>query len=260
MATAATGTIAVMTDHQAHAPETPIPVFILSWERPLYLWASLDSLYRLTRHPHRFFLSDNASVDPAVRRVIRGFERRRMFEEVEYCCENRADRLRCMFAKWRPVMPEFFVFIESDVEVLTDDWLGVMWRRMRQQPKLGMLGSAIDAGDFVDPAFGRSIEPDMPQPQFEDMIKARSPERRAEPLPNPPGRLLMLRTATLDTVAVNRDSIWARNMREAGWEVDVAAEVRHRHLSLLNFYDYPAYDTTHRNAFFNAVNPDNRVI
>lgn len=248
-----------MNEHEPSAQQTAIPVFILSWERPLYLWASLDSLYRLTRHPHRFFLSDNASVDPAVRRVIRGFERRRMFEDVEFCSENRPDRLCCMFNRWRHILPEVFVFVESDVEVLTEDWLGVMWQTMRERPRLGMLGSTIDASDFIDPEFARSVEPDMPPQPFEDMIKARSPERRPEPLPNPPGRLLMIRTETLSNVAINRDSIWARNMREAGWEVDVAAGIRHRHLSLLNFYDYPTYDTAHRNAFFNAVNPHNRV-
>jgi hypothetical protein len=52
----------------------PITVFIHSYNRPLYLWALSDSLYRGTRHPHRFVFLDMASDDPLV--LVAGFERR----------------------------------------------------------------------------------------------------------------------------------------------------------------------------------------
>ena len=56
--------------------QAPIAVIILSWNRPLYLWAALDSLYRHTRQPARFILVDNNSDDPGVRDVVTGFTRR----------------------------------------------------------------------------------------------------------------------------------------------------------------------------------------
>lgn len=60
----------------------PITVLIQSRNRPLYLWACLDSLFTYTQRPARFILVDNASDDPAVLEVVRGFERRGMFAAV----------------------------------------------------------------------------------------------------------------------------------------------------------------------------------
>ncbi len=42
-------------------------VFILSWERPIYTWVCLDSLYRETNSPAKFVIADNASRDPMVK-------------------------------------------------------------------------------------------------------------------------------------------------------------------------------------------------
>jgi hypothetical protein len=69
----------------------PITVFIHSYNRPLYLWASLDSLYRGTRHPHRFVFLDMASDDRLVRQVVAGFERRGMFSGVVWSPRGDAD-------------------------------------------------------------------------------------------------------------------------------------------------------------------------
>jgi GT2 family glycosyltransferase len=69
----------------------PIPVLITSYNRPLYLWACLDSLYRHTRHPHRFTIIDMASEDPLVDEVIAGFARRGMFTEVIRAPRNHFD-------------------------------------------------------------------------------------------------------------------------------------------------------------------------
>ena len=43
-------------------------VFIRTWNRPLHLWACLDSVYRSTKYPCRFILLDNHSTDPMVKR------------------------------------------------------------------------------------------------------------------------------------------------------------------------------------------------
>lgn len=114
-----------MTDFQEK-----ITVMILSWNRPLYLWTCLDSLYRYTRRPARFIIVDNNSDDAMVRPIIEGFERRGMFHEVEWADTNSPTRIIEMFHKHRSISGEYFAYIESDVAVFDTDpcWLTRMCR------------------------------------------------------------------------------------------------------------------------------------
>ena len=54
----------------------PTPVFIVSYGRPIYLWACLDSLYRQTHSPAHIVLVDNWHPDRQVDDVIQAFEKR----------------------------------------------------------------------------------------------------------------------------------------------------------------------------------------
>src|SRR4051812_8715291 len=96
---------------------TPL-VFILSWERPLYLWACLDSLRTTTRVPCRFVLLDNASQDPLVDRVIRAFEARGMFHKVYRRGDNSPHALTEAVDLHAAELGDYFGFVESDVMVL----------------------------------------------------------------------------------------------------------------------------------------------
>src|SRR5690349_290753 len=102
-------------------PTEPITILILSWNRPLYLWASLDSLYRHTRQPARFILIDNNSDDPEVRAVVKGFERRAMFHTVEWAPVNSPTRAHAAMRKYRSLFGGFFVYVECDTVVLDTD-------------------------------------------------------------------------------------------------------------------------------------------
>ena len=73
--------------------KTPVPVLITCHNRPLYLWACLDSVYRNTRYPHRFTMLDMASEDPLVGQVIAGYERRGMFSQVIRAKRNCSDEV-----------------------------------------------------------------------------------------------------------------------------------------------------------------------
>lgn len=242
--------------------EDPVWVFILSWERPHYLWACLDSLYRNTRHPHRFVIADNASADPRVRSVIEGFERRGMFEAVHLCEDNDPNRLSWLLDRYRGELGDYYVYVESDVVVgaHTPCWLERFVRLMDADPSLGTLGSLIDGSDFVEPEVARALHPDLDDAAIDELCKAHSPERSlaasyAEPIIdpfNPPGRLTIMRTATL-AVPMARDSVWYRNLRAAGWTAGIATSVVHRHLSLLNVFDHDDYDVRARAAFHGAT-------
>ena len=241
----------------------PIPVFILSYERPLYLWACLDSLYRNTRAPCRFILADNCSRDPGVRRVIDGFRRRGMFYAVHLDERNDPNRLRWLLDRHRDILPEYFAFVESDIVVEGGEpcWLQRLVEIMARRPRLGMLGSLIDTSDFIDPAAAARLQPEMDEKRRNAFIKGSSPERRIHEVPkqevispwNPAGRLLLVRTETLDRVAIDRDSKWHENMKREGYETGLATTVVHRHLSLLNFYDYIDYDVEQRDSYFRGM-------
>jgi hypothetical protein len=76
---------------------------------------------------------------------------------------------------------------------------------------------------------------------------------------NPPGRLLLFRTSALGQRRPGSDSMLYRQIHELGSRAGIATRVRHRHLSLLNLFDYPSYSLGERNEFFGAVNRSGRT-
>ena len=238
-------------------------VFILSWERPLYLWACLDGLYRNTHVPCRFVLLDNASSDPLVEQIINAFEARGMFHHVHRRDENSPNALAEGIEAHRAELGDHFGFIESDVLVpaLRPSWLEQFLELTRADPTLAMLGSLVEKSDFVDPAWAAKRFPQLDAKQLDFLIKSKSPERQlqdsyAEPLIdpfNPPGRLLFLKTEFIRQVGVLRDKVMYEAAKRLGYRAAIATGVRHRHLSYQNIFDYPDTDIAMRNAFFKAL-------
>jgi GT2 family glycosyltransferase len=254
----------------ADGGEAPITVFIVSWGRPLYLWACLDALFRKTRTPARFVLLDNAHPDPTVSDVIAGFERRGMFAEVVRFATNSFSNITEAYRERLDGLGPLHAYVESDCVVDAGHlcWLAEMRRVMDASPSVGVLGSLIDPTDFV----GRDVAEAMTggdAAKAEFLAKLKSPERAfledsrwqnttadyfatVPPCPilNPPGRLMMLRTEPMQEMGFQLDAALAQRMREKGFEPAVTPRVRHRHLSLLNVYDYLDYDQRSRDAFF----------
>jgi hypothetical protein len=241
----------------------PLTVIILSRNRPLYLWMCLDSLYRYTRHPARFLLVDNHSDDPGVQKVVAGFERRGMFDEIEWHDTNSPKRIAEAIARNRASAGDYMVIVESDVAVFDTEpcWLSRMTALMDETPRIGLLGSYLDVRDFVDPDRARRIAPDVDQYTLDSLIKTHSPERGLTPVPpdepliepfNPPGRLVMVRKNILDAIPFGTDGFVYNMAKAAGIEAVITTRVMHRHLSLLNFFDYPDYDVRARDAFLEA--------
>lgn len=229
-----------------------IHVIIRSWNRPLYLWACLDSFDRGTRSACRFVFLDNGSTDALVRPIVSGFERRGMFAAVHFMERNHAANQRMIVEQYRPAMGRYCVLVDADivVEKTEPDWLQRMVAIMERNPRLGALGSVIDASDFIDPQRARQAAPELSDDLIDQLIKARSPERRLpistaehmDPIP-PAGRLLMMRTELFDAVGLPTGNLaLCEAVRAAGYGTGIANGVRHRHLSLLNLFDYPDYD------------------
>jgi GT2 family glycosyltransferase len=247
-------------------------VVIASYGRPAYLWACLDALYRKTQSPARFILVDNWHPDPGVGTVIDGFARRGMLAEVHRFPTNSPDNLREAYAASLAAAGDEHVFLESDavVSCVAGCWLAEMLRIFRSSPGIGMLGSLIDSEDFQPERVSLSLNSANGQTRF--LAKLDSPERGFKagdawhsterdffpteppcPISNPPGRLLMLRTDAMRECGLIPDGALATRFREAGFQPAVTARVRHRHLSLLNIFDYHDYDALNRDRFFNSL-------
>ena len=238
--------------------DSPI-VFVLSWNRPIYLWVCLDSLYRHTRAPHRIILADNNSSDPMVDQVIRGFERRSMFTAVHRCSDNNPRRFERLIEQYWDDIGDYLVFVEGDIEVLPSEpcWLTKFVSYMDADQRLGCVGSRVYQADFVDETEARALMPDLDQRSLDFLIKANAPMRRykhtSQPLiapHNPPLRLLMMRKQVYKQVGFGRDIAIHKRTLELGYKSMISTEVVHRHLSLLNIYDYSDYSHTEREAFF----------
>lgn len=241
-------------------------VFIISHNRPLYLWNCLDSLCRHTRYPVKFVIADNASMDPLCRTVIEGFSRRGMFHHVYLCDENRPDRTAWMIDRHRHELGTYFGFVEADTYVFDspDGWVRTLIEAMQADPRLFMAGSLADRSDFVDFDAVRQRFPDVDEAQLEYHVRVRNPERNPyDRTPilidphNPPGRLFMARSAMLDYTPIHTDKQITDSLRQLGLKTAIHTRVLHRHLSMLNIYDYPEYDRQQRHQFFKL--PETRV-
>lgn len=224
--------------------------FILSYQRPLYLWATLNSLWQNTRRDVNFVITDNASEDPLVAQVIRSFDRRGMFHTVYMREENKRGRTMQALAAHRAELGDFFYFCENDV--LTPShlcWASDYETLYRSQPRLGMIGSMCEPADFPEAAQIERLFPGIGGEQLDFYVKARSPERVARldaskpcdkaGMTNPPGRLMLLDTAAVAEVGFQPDHKLARALEAAGWDWTITTAFRHRHLSLANVFDYP---------------------
>lgn len=244
----------------------PLTTFIMSYERPIYLWATLDSLYRNTKSDMRFVIVDSGSRDPLVRKVIDGFSRRNMFEEVLLLDKNDSEWFVPFFAERLGNVGEIFFSIESDVIIAPAEtcWAQRMLGVMKSNPKLAMLGSMIDKSDFADPdvleaRLGRGLTEDEKK-----SLKLASSERNmaeigphdvASPF-NPPGRLVALRTDAIQ----KHISKWEHSadhqmnhyLKKNGWETGIYGGVVHRHMSLCNYFDYPQYSMAERDQYMNS--------
>jgi GT2 family glycosyltransferase len=238
------------------------------------LWACLDALVRHTRTPARFVLVDNWHPDRQVDAVIDAFRKRGLLEEVHRFETNTVDNIRSVYEALLPTAGAEHVYLESDVCVQPPPgqcWLGEMLRIHRADPQIGMLGSLVDTGDFVDESVYQAMrQRDGADPRF--LAKMDSPERGFMtdpawaqqgrdsfpveppcPITNPPGRLLMLQTSAMRDIGLVPDADIALAYRLRGYRPAVTARVQHRHLSLLNIFDYDDYSGTDRDRFFEAM-------
>jgi hypothetical protein len=204
-------------------------------------------------------IGDNASQDPLVRQVITGFERRGMFYKTHFFEDNDPARLAKLAEMYWSEIGEYLVFVESDISVFPTEkgWLKTITDHMDADATIGSIGSRVYQPDFVSMEDAQKLEPGMSEDQLGDLIKIRAPMRRHivtdEPIiskHNPPLRLLVLRKKAYAEVGFGRDTAIHKGMKAKGWKSLISNEVAHRHLSLLNIFDYPDYDTDSRNSYF----------
>jgi len=250
--------------------QEPITIFIASWGRPIYLWMCLDALWRFSRSIVRVILLDNAHPTHDVGHVITAFEARGLFAEVVRFQTNRFQNISSAYHERLQDVGPFHVFMESDTMICEQPgcWVGEMLRIMEANPTIGMLGSLIDTRDFVPSDVAR-MQVGVDQAAAAFLAKLHSPERAfidspswADtgrdffpteppcPIGNPPGRLLMLRTDVMREIGLQPDAAIAAAFRSRGMRPAVTPLVRHRHLSLLNIFDYTDYSGGGRDAFF----------
>jgi hypothetical protein len=234
-------------------------IFLRSWNRPFYLWTCLDSIYKNTKANVKIVLIDNASTDPLVKTVIKGFERRGMFHAVHYMKRNHRSNQQLIFSKYKEKIGKYLFLLDADITIEKTEhcWIEIMIDIAERLPELGLLGSYLDISDFVDFEIAKVLEPDITSSQIGDLIKINSNERRtpskhAEVINpfNPAGRLLLTRTSIINQTGLPIGGAnLCKAVRTQGYQQGITTRVVHRHLSLLNIYDYPEYDFQQLNKY-----------
>lgn len=245
--------------------------FIQSWERPLYLWPTLDSLFHHTQKELKFVIMDNNSQDPLVHQIIAGFERRGMFEDVLLFKDNNPQRMNDVFKDYRSKIDEFFYFCENDVIVPSNICWATNYEEIyRAHEKVGMIGSTCELYDFPSVEQVMAAFPDMEGRERIFYTKENVPEMRIETLDtsklgeksilkNPPGRLVLIDAAALDQTGYQTDFALATKMQEIGYDWLISTGFRHRHIALAQAFDYPpdqnAFYQKTRDQYFRDLSP-----
>jgi hypothetical protein len=209
--------------------------------------------------------------------VIQAFQRRGLFAEVLRFSTNSFFNLEFAYQERLPALGPLHIYLEGDVVIQEHDgcWLAEMVRIMAENPSIGMLGSLVETDDFVPSkqalvlthgdlqAASFLAKLQSPERGFIDALQWADPTRDFFPteppcpITNPPGRLLLLRTDIMRSIGCLRDVLLANAFRRHGMRPAVTPRVRHRHLSLLNIYDYADYSALARDAFFSLLPADN---
>lgn len=231
---------------------SPVPYKIVMTVhgRPIYTYMTLDALARTTHSPYRLTIVHHRTGPTLNDEIIQSFINRGVIHNVVEQTAKEFDWSAFAQTMCDSVEREDeFVFrLDDDVVIEPSEtcWIGSMVAAMRADPKLAMVGSAIDKRDFIDPGalavdLGRALTAEERQ-----MIKSDSPERKQKFAPNQglftghnvAGRFLGLRIAALAGGVPILDSLLDKALKERGWKTGTLAAIRHRHLSLVNYYDY----------------------
>jgi len=195
-----------------------------------------------------------------------------MFAEIVMFKDNSFENIRQGYRSRLDKVGARHVFMESDAVICdrSSCWIETMQQIMVKNPFIGMLGSMIDVRDFV-PADNAFVLTNNDHKAARFLAKLNSPERGFIhepawsdssneffiteppcPIRNPPGRLMMLDTETMLDLGLHTDGALANQFRLRGMTPSITPLVKHRHLSLLNIYDYKDYCPKSRNAFFSV--------
>jgi hypothetical protein len=178
------------------------------------------------------------------------------------CEDNSPVRLQWLVDRHKEDLGEFFAFVESDIYVYDSEkgWLQTLLDHMRELPDLFLVGSLVDKSDFMELEDAKRRFPEIPDDQLEFLVRIKNPERlpydTKAPLiepHNPPGRLLLFRTEMLNYVPIQTDGKMYASLKALRLSCLISTRVVHRHLSMLNIYDYWDYDHRQRQAFFGAM-------
>jgi hypothetical protein len=215
----------------------------------------LDSIFRKTDAECKVVLIDNASPDPMVKEIIKGFKRRSLFHEVHCMEDNKRANVIDTMKKYESELGDCFFRIESDVEILTDKWMDIMLEYFTED--YAFMGSAIDRSDFINPSTIKDTKENRFLTKWTSGERKRKIEGEGVLDMIPAGRLTLNRTELLFPALANNkemynDTTFGKFIRKKGYKAGIVKEVRHRHLSLLNYYDYSDYAFDNRMGFFQS--------
>lgn len=235
------------------APASRYKILMIVHGRPIYTYMTLDALHRNTRTPFCLTVVHHRTEPTENDAILRAFQRRGVIDRIVEQSGPALDWEACVKAVREGLEPgdKYHFFIEDDVVIEPSDtcWMSQMVQALDQEPKLALVGSAIDKRDFIDPEaleaeLGRALTAEE-----RSAIKANSPERNQVIEPGQTffqghtvaGRFVGVRLEAITDDSPLIDARLDRALRDRGWITGILPSVRHRHMSLLNYYDYPVY-------------------
>jgi len=184
---------------------------------------------------------------------------------------NSRDNFGVIFKKHYSSIGDYFFFIESDVQILTDNWMSLMIQYY-ESDNFGFLGSAVDQSDYINANSICDIyKKTILDKEMTFLAKLDDGERdrdfsgkgiyKDEKGKNtgknhiPPARLSLWKTDLFYRHIDNMNYIYSdcrfgKYVMNEGYKVGIIKELKHRHLSLMNYYDYTDYTLENRYNYF----------
>lgn len=212
-----------------------IPIYLLTYKRPEYLFCTLDNLTKNTVYPHKVFVGTQDRSEET-KRILNIFKENRKSID-DWCYQRDKD-----FRKNRDRLIGKFN-IKNDYFVITDDdilfekwWLAKMVALMEKYADFGMIGCELDEVDMPD----RS-NPLTPRRKKNKMIWTRRnrydnelDETESVAVPMVSRQKLYKKIGEY-----YRDHNYSIELKKRGYKVGLAKNVKARHLGQNIFYDYP---------------------
>lgn len=213
-------------------------IYIITHNRPYYLFMTLDALTKNTDFDCRIFVGDNNSDTDENENILKTFKYcRQSINDFILFNKNSILNRNELIKKFKP-KNEFIVIIDDDI-LVPKRWLTQLVDVLKHEKEYGALSLNISEDDRPDP--NNKLTPDYWNAN-KDLIWTKKYNDDYLIRTDTVAGLVITKTSLFfDIGKFHRDCYYSTQVRKKGYKVGYLKNIYMRHLGYNMFYDYPDY-------------------